>query len=269
MYNTKEIKEIMIVYKQFLENYNELNKTFDLKNPVEISTMFNYLLCKGYLSKDKKFCFSEDNVIDFKKFGGLNIFEGKGVCRHISLLLNDIFNEYGIKSEKISVYQRERFIDNDVLSTVMNELLEKTIQNIDIPNVVDMDFYDKSIKKAITLESIDIKNIKRKKMANHAINYVELDGVGYYLDATQADIYQKKDNSLFLNDQVDESMYIISNPKYKYLSSNSKKVDFEKSANTKMICEDNIDVFEKFYKDNKEIYEDIVQKSLILKPKKS
>lgn len=98
---------------------------------------------------------------------------------------------------------------------------------------------------------------------------MEFEGVGYYLDATQDDIYQKKDNSLFLNDQVDESIYIVSNPKYQYLSSNARKVDFETISNTKIFCEDNIDVFEKFYKDNRDIYEDIVQKSLILKRKKS
>lgn len=269
IYKTKDIKELMIVYKQFLQNYNNLNKLFEVKNPVEISTMFSYLLHKGYLSKDKRFEFSEDNVIDFRNFGGLNIFEGKGVCRHISLLLNDIFKEYGMKCEKISVYQRERSVDNNALSEFMNEFLEKTLQNIDVQNVLDVDYYRNGIQKSIILEPIDIKSIERKKISNHAINYAEFDGVGYYLDATQDDIYQKKDNSLFLSDQVDESMYIVSNPKYKYLSSNTKEVDFEVSSKTNLICKDNIDVFEKFYKENKDIYEDIVQKSLILKSKKS
>lgn len=269
IYKTKDIKELMIAYKQFLQNYNELNKLFEFKSPVEISTMFNYLLYNGYLSKDKRFEFSEDNVIDFRNFGGLSIFEGKGVCRHISLLLNDIFKKYGMKGEKISVYQRERCVDNNALVEIMNEFLEKALQNIDAPNVLDLDYYRNGIKKTIILEPIDIKSIERKKISNHAINYVEFGGVGYYLDATQDDIYQKKDNSLFLSDQVDESMYIVSNPKYKYLSSNTREVDFEVSSKTNLICEDNIDVFEKFYKDNKDIYEDIVQKSLILKQKKS
>ena len=269
LYKTKDIKELLVVYKTFLENYNELNKFFEFKSPVEISTMFNYLLYSGYLSKDKKFVFSQDDVIDFRNFGGLNIFDGKGVCRHISLLLNDIFKEYGMKSEKISVYQREQIVDDKALNEFMNEFIENAIQNINVPNVVDVDYYRTGIKKSITLEPIDIKNISQKQISNHAINYVEFDGVGYYLDATQDDIYQKKDESLFLNDQVDESVYIVSNPKYKYLSSNARKVDFEISSKTKMICEENIDVFEKFYKENKEVYEDIVQKSLILKPKKS
>lgn len=269
IYKTKDIKELMILYKQFLQNYNELNKLFEVKNPIEISTMYNYLLYKGYLSKDKKFEFSQDNVIDFRDFGGLNIFDGKGVCRHISLLLNDIFKEQGIKSEKISVYQREQTVDDNALNQFMNEFLEKTIQNIDAPNVLDVDYYRNGIKKSITLEPIDIKNIKRKQISNHAINYVEFDSVGYYLDATQDDIYQKQKNSLFLSDEVDESLYIVSNPKYNYLSSNTRKIDFKTSSNTKKICEDNVDVFEKFYKENKGLYEEIVTKSLILKPKKS
>lgn len=259
----------MILYKKFLQNYSELTKTFELKNPVEISTMFNYLLYEGYLSKDKKFEFSSDNVIDFKKFGALNIFEGKGVCRHISLMLNDIFTEYGIKSEKISVYQRKKIVDDDVLNKFFTEFIETAIKNINCPHVVDVDFYRKGIKEAITLEDIDLEKIKSKKISNHAINYVEFEGVGYYLDATQDDIYQKQNDTLFLNDQVDETNYIVTNPNYNYLNSHERREDFQINSNTKVICEDNVDVFEKFYRENKELYEDIVDKSLILKPKKS
>lgn len=53
--HTKDINEIRTLYQQFIKNYNQMNKDFDLKNPIQIHTMFNYLLYEGYLSKGKEF----------------------------------------------------------------------------------------------------------------------------------------------------------------------------------------------------------------------
>lgn len=71
-----------------------------------------------------------------------------------------------IKELKISVYQRKRSVDDKALREFMNEFLEKTIQNIDVPNVVDVGYYREGIKKSVTLEPIDIKNIAQKQICD-------------------------------------------------------------------------------------------------------
>lgn len=92
---TKDTIEIRKMYQEFLTNYNKLNKIFDLNNPIEIQTMFSYLLYKGYLSKEKTFEFSGDQARNIKLLLGTNIFTGKGVCRHISAMSVDILNDAG------------------------------------------------------------------------------------------------------------------------------------------------------------------------------
>ena len=70
---TKDVKQIRELYNYFLSNYNRLNKIFDLNNPLEIYTMFNYLLYKGYLSKNKEFQFSGKQARDLKGLSGLKL----------------------------------------------------------------------------------------------------------------------------------------------------------------------------------------------------
>lgn len=112
---TKDIKQIRELYNYFLNNYNKLNKIFDLNNPVEIYTMFNYLLYKGYLSKNKEFQFSGKQARDLKGLSGAEVITGKAVCRHISGMLTDILNGYGIESSQLGVYSKNYSININIL----------------------------------------------------------------------------------------------------------------------------------------------------------
>lgn len=105
-YLTKDVKLVRDLYQEFITNYNKLNKLFDLSNPIEIYTMFHYLLYKGYLSVDKNFMFSGKVAKDIEGLFGVDVIAGKGVCRHISSMLVDILNNYGIESGLLSVYFR-------------------------------------------------------------------------------------------------------------------------------------------------------------------
>lgn len=100
----KDIIKIRELYQEFIKNYNKLNKAFDLSNPIQIYTMFNYLLYKGYLSKDKEFQFSGKQARDINCLIGTNVIIGQAVCRHISAMLTDILNDYGIESSQLGVY---------------------------------------------------------------------------------------------------------------------------------------------------------------------
>ena len=45
-------RELESLYHEFLKNYCQLNHFFELDNPIQIQSMFNYLLEKGYLSQN-------------------------------------------------------------------------------------------------------------------------------------------------------------------------------------------------------------------------
>lgn len=268
LHKTKEGTEILGIYNRFIKNYNELNRTFGFNHPVEVFAMFDYLLHEGYLSKNMEFDFSDENVIDVPKLYGVNIFNGDGVCRHISYLLNDIFNDYGMKGEKISVYQRKliSFDDEQVKSILENAkeiLLNKS-------NDIDVSFFDVVMQKIKESASLEPFNYNRLTRSNHAINYVEYDNIGYYFDPTQSTIYDKNNNSMYLSDEIGDRNYIINRDKKKqFLASNNRYDDLLFMRDIVSLCKKNIDIFEKFYKENKELYEEISHKSLILKPKKS
>ena len=113
--HTKDVSQIRELYSYFINNYNKLNKIFDLNNPVEIYAMFNYLLYKGYLSKNKEFQFYDKETRNLKGLRGVDVITGKAVCRNISSMLTDILNEYGIQSNLLGVYSKQYIVNVNIL----------------------------------------------------------------------------------------------------------------------------------------------------------
>ena len=99
-------KKLEIYIWSFYTIIDKLNDIFHLNDPVEISTMFEFLLFNGYLSKDKEFqALARKNNDNFLfSVRGAEVFTGKGVCRHIASMFTDILNEYGIESSTLFVY---------------------------------------------------------------------------------------------------------------------------------------------------------------------
>ena len=243
--HTRELKEINNLYQEFIKNYNELNKVFHFDNPIEIFTMFIYLTYHGYLSVDKKFEFYRNQTRDIKSMMGVNIILGGGVCRHLASMLTDILNDYNIEAGTMVVSSKNTIIGNN--------------------------------KDKYTEEEKDIIKII---LGNHAITYAYKDGKSYYLDPTQSRTYQLRGKELF-------DSQIIGYPKLKSTilfnsiarTTNIKKrmlgnypsVDIEEQERIKMetldICKSNIDIFEQFYKENEELYNEAYGKVLSLNMK--
>ena len=201
-YETKDIKEIKIIYKEFLNNYNNLNKTFDFKDPIEIYTMYNFLLYKGYLSINKKFDFTNKAARDITLLLGTNIITGKGVCRHIAPLLTDILNTNNISACNLNCYIKNNIININVLDEekytreeLNEDLIKHNIRNEiydTINNALDK-IYQNNKFAEFSYTTIDSKNIFAKKFGNHAICFAHKDQFNYYLDPTQFSIYRLKD----------------------------------------------------------------------------
>lgn len=287
--NTKEIKQIKEIYQEFIKKYNKLNKIFDLNDPVQIHTMFNYLVSKGYLSFDKNYSFSGNQARDYKSILGANILTGKGVCRHTASMLTDILNDYNIEAGSLGVCSQEvsvniKFIDEqkytkeELIKWLHSHTLNDKSLNL-LKEIIE--YLDKNDKLNIELQYIikEEKNYLKKLIGNHAITYAYKDGKSYYLDPTLDRIYRKEgnvlsDSELSVYPKILSSLFYLDNYNIyanmnKRIKENNPSISLEEQEKMKnetlYLCRNNTDVFEDFYNDNKDLYEETTSKILTLK----
>lgn len=286
---TKDVTEIKAIYDEIIKNYNKMNKVFDLNNPVEIHTMFNYLLYKGYLSKGKKFEFGDANARDIETLYGANVVNGQGVCRHIALMLKDVFNDYGINSNVLLVYVRKLVIyrqtEGDRPEQTIEQLYDFVRKYINDEEMKK--FFNELIEKEGTDLSLsysyedDKKNTVKRK-GNHLITLANKDGISYFLDPTQTRMYKLSSDHNILTDNVGDKIKICYGnstlyERFKDIKSIKEKIllpgtSFEEDQaiveRTRKICETNQDIFEQFYNENSEMYEELSDKFMLLKKTK-
>lgn len=292
---TRDVNEIRILYWEFVKNYNKLNKTFDFNDPVSIYAMFNYLVYKGFLSKNKKFIFSDNNIKDIPTDIGAHVISGNGVCRHISSMMTDILNDYGIVSANVSCYIRGMDItieEIDFKHYSKEELLEWINKNIigeeKRKKMIEMiDLYEKFgiyVDISSNYGEQSDENAKIRRYGNHLITYTLYDNKSFYLDPTQGRIYRmnqegilydscddkillKKDTFKYMNDRDYKESYSLKSqillPKETISLEEEKKI----VDDVREICENNKDIFEKFYSENIELYEEISDKLVKVKRK--
>ena len=277
-------KEVYELYREFIKNYSLLNKKLELKNPIEIFTVFNYLYNKGYLSKDKKFKYNLDaKTYNVAALMGANVITGEGVCRHISGMLSDIMNESDIDSINLSVYLKDYFVTYQSSSLTTNrqrELFEWVKANALEKNYFGAGSISLRNPKPILLEVSD-SNIICNISGNHAITYANKDGMNYYLDPTSGTIFRMCpiNKKLYSAKEVlriksaGGKLLASNKTKYKELFDRAKEYTDSISLikekriidRTTHTIKTNIDMFEDFYDDNKELYDEISHKLLRLK----
>lgn len=256
---TKDVKEIQIIYNEVLKEYIKLNKTLELEHPIEVYTLYSRALYEGYLSKDKQLIFGTDKVKDVEGIWPSNIICGQAVCRHIAVMLKDIYNAYGIQSEAISVNSRYYTIEDINKTTeLLNTILEKAIENH--LNISDELYnHEEEINKYYTFSKV------KKNASNHKITIANYNGNTYYLDPTNTKLYipskYEKDSLVDPNGlreikvvQTSKNKKIL--PQYSYPT-----ISFSESTkyirNTIQKYTENEYLLEAFYRENKEAYEEI------------
>lgn len=283
------INEIGDLYQEFIINYNRLNKVFDLNDPIQISTMFNYLLYKGYLSVGKRFEFLDQKIWDVDGLDGVNVIVGKAVCRHISAILGDILNNYGIESFQLFVYsmgyrvdvtiiEQQKYTKEELVSWVQTHIIDEQTYEFLI-NVIE-DFIDKKNENIeLSAKVIENKNILDRIFGNHVITFSVKDGKSYYLDPTRARIYRtsEDDKNILYDDEfasisIRLLQSIVLNDFKTYLkmrenlvkrySNITSEVEQRMVMDTIMKCNNNEDIFEQFYNENRELYDSISNKVL-------
>lgn len=291
---TKDMSEIRTLYQQFIQNYNKMNKDFELNNPIQIYTMFNYLLYEGYLSKGKEFQFSGEEARDINPISGTNIIMGKGVCRHISSMFKDILNDYGIEAYNLGCYcrtynvninitEQPKYSYNELKEWVKKHIIDERTNCFLNAFIEELEKQEKYAEFSYKQE--EDKNPIPKMVGNHAICFSRFNGQDYYLDPTQTRIYRLNPDSNTLFDNEEDSdmkiklaSSILSNNSKEYIkmkkmllnSNPSIPIEEEQELvlRTKKLCEQNIDIFEQFYNDNSEIYDEISNRLVKIKKNK-
>lgn len=287
-----KIKEINFVYNEVISDYNGINRDLGLEHPIEVGSLFNSVLYGGYLSKDKAFTFGSNHVIDLVEVSGPNIMSGEGVCRHISVLLKDIYNNYGMNACAFNIHLRPRELLLGIDKGSQGYSKDK------LYHLIDMLIFDEEENKIVKLEAdkrlkevgehlfllaeFDEKAKKFFVRPNHRINLVVHNGEVSLYDPTHNKTYKvNESNPKLLIDLVDEwipisftffevvnEMRLKDTKRYLSMPSLSFEEDYQKIMQARQLYKDNREIFEKFYDEHKDAYYDIADKMMQLGAKK-
>lgn len=284
---TKNVFEINQLYQEFINNYIKLQNTFHLKNPIEIYSMFTFLLNRGYLSKNRISVFDNMHAYDIKSLFGVDVINGVSVCRHRASMLDDILCASNVDSRVLSVYLRDNVSVleiNDQAKTSWRQiydwysgssslldkralkLMENLLSNYSANDLLPIEFRS---------EFIDTSDKSEKITGNHMITCCTYENNSYFLDPTQSRIYRVLDKKKkILYDEYDDGVLIRGNDLNIFGAKEKKKilndclslpfvmkdVEDELIEKTLYLCRNNLDIFEIFYKDNSELYSEIGNK---------
>ena len=214
---TKDIEDIVSIYRDVVKSYVKLNDKLELKSPIDINAGLTFALNNGYLSYNKHFKYCTDNNKDILRSLGTETITGLAGSRHIATLLNDI-------------------------------LQEKNIKSYTIPALMKKDSADISFLQSI--------------IGNHLITISEYNDKVYYLDPTNNKFLTRDNSSIIINKKFIKfnlnKRRNIKNMMQKEEETYVKNLMEE--IHTYIICGKNIDMFENFYSENKEKYEEINNK---------
>lgn len=227
------LTKIRSTYNTIIKNYAELNRYFDLESPIEIYALYTKLLHRGYLSLDGSFKYDpkEIFVYNIKNLLGVDIINGNGVCRHISAMLKDIFNELKIQNEVLPVY----VCDNK--NTNKAHLSGNHVINLAVQNNKNY-FLDPTI--GYIWKKISNANLLT---CNKNIEF-EVARISNWVDILD-----------YNSDNIDALKNIR---KMLLMEQSTKRQDEKVLAMINRLFKDNIDIFEQFRNENIELYNDVV-----------
>ena len=293
---TKDVNELRNLYNEFIKNYNKMNKGFSFNEPISIYTMFNFLLNNGYLSKDKSFSCEDNKFYNLYAVLGSDVICGNGVCRHVASMLTDILNDYDISSLNAICYRPK--CDFEFLPTTKEEYSREENMSIISKYVSSQEEYEKLREKFIFLEEMGIyisakcvvpkHHSRLERIGNHLITYSLYDNKSYYLDPMLFNTYRMQEfKNGILCDNSNKNVFLRKNQFYRMNDLSDKEIkgfikkmeDYQDSISlleedkiiteTMNICDDNMDIFDKFYNDNYELYREIENKLVKIKRKKN
>ena len=101
-YKSKTFEELEYYYATYITKICNLLRKLNIDNNQIEVYQFLVTLCKqGYISQDKNYEYSCENMIDISERSmiGSSIVTGYGVCRNLSYLIHDVLNELGYDTD--------------------------------------------------------------------------------------------------------------------------------------------------------------------------
>ncbi len=243
-YCKSNIREDLIYLNAYsLCNLDDVAKEFDIEEISGLLAMFYYSYKNGYLSYKHKFEFDKNKLysVDLPPNDlGFYIVEGYGVCRNIT-------------------YQLKTFLTlNDIKNYVAT---------------TDSKEFSNSLR-AVAL----FVNLRPYLLGDHVINYIKYDKVPFLYDPTNNVFPKIKGYSLLqypYDDKIQPVWFVnaINDGIVMQIIKKAPPSDImmeivDSYFNYLELFDKNIDIFEKFYNDNKEIYWEFHYKFSKVKEKK-
>lgn len=244
------------VYYVQTEKYAEIIKEIKFalekvgcNDPLEIFSMYNHLLWKGYFSEGHEYKYDNSDLYDIPYFEGLDIMDGDGVCRHNSDLLARIFNEYGYKAFTVNAYVSE---DMDINYQPGIERPVGGFTDYGYGNYFTSTYGNHQLVVVIDGNSVnffDPTNLSVYRLGSDETLHV-INGSG---QMQLKPLSEYSINGINVEEMVDVFEMIHNENNISY-SSEEVESAFEESFKT---FKDNTDYFEKFYSDMEDDYAEI------------
>ena len=217
---------------------------------MEFFAMYSYLVRNGYLSLDKKFCYDIDVKNDVFSLRGINVIEGRGVCRHITSMLTDILvgANYGAENVNMNI--------NDFIQ--INFSFDNFLGDKGIYNVED----NFSTGNKVNFFSNLINNIYSY---NHMATFVKDNTTSYIMDPTNDTLFvvDANHNVFPINNFSDKVRVSIKKKKRNVTDMELLQKDVYKYRNIWNWCLDSNESFDKFYRKHRDMYEEVLNRKEI------
>lgn len=249
---SKEYLELEKQYYIFLEEIKNLLVSLDITNSSEIFVANRYLTLNGYLSIDHNF--SKINKKYDGHFQAISIIEGNGVCRQLSVLLSDLLKNFGYDAYAI----RMKFENQKIATLDGYSYGDLRLEEIETESESELDSYDSLIL------------VIAKEMYgdyNHVTTLLADGDSSYIMDSMNNTMYYIKNGLVFPILNFDEPIITDldfaafetrSIPNVSSINISSFENIVNQYMEAKKKCEDSHFTFEKFYREHKELYREIL-----------
>ena len=256
--NDEDIKAIEIIYDEILENTIKEFKKFELNNPIETYQLFDSMFRYGSFSYDLN-C-SHPLKMSFIKSVAMEkilFLNGHGVCRHLAVFLNKIYESLGYESDIISGHLNTT--NQKCFDAFFNECSKTTLTSEEMNKKLITKYLRPGIFSKLNYE-------KNKGYSNHALPRVNFDSMTILTDPSTQNIFgfvlgdvcltiSPPSNSVFvMNRSTTKSFndFYGIDPIREYTEYTKYKLDVINSAITEGLnkAKEAKSTFESFHKDN-------------------
>ena len=133
-------------YNILMNQFKKLVYKLNLKNALEVSILYTYLLWKGYFSINKVNNYDSVNTILIDGLFSYDLFDGVGVCINHSDLLKDLLNNLGYKScnllasSNIGIRNGKSLIERNIDFSKSNNFLDRLLETHVFTLVMDGEY---------------------------------------------------------------------------------------------------------------------------------